>query len=138
MGFNSHYFLGDNAAAGRLFIEAGSVKNAPSFLPVLGARFAHKGDAIETAIPLMQSMLSRKDPAEPGYQDIKNRLEALKGVYFIEQAIKSYKQSYGKKPKALTELIISGTIQQLPRNPYNEEYCLDKEGKVYFDKLNCN
>lgn len=137
MGFNTYYFLGNNAEAGRLFLEGGTIPNSPPFLPILGARFAHKGGVTESAIPLLQSMLERKDQTEPGYQDIKDRFEALKGVYVLEQALKKYEQRYGNKPKVLNELVTSGVLLQLPPNPYNLEYCIDKEGKVYFDKPNC-
>ncbi|MHB8987518.1 MAG: tetratricopeptide repeat protein [Desulfobulbia bacterium] len=137
MGFNTYYFLNQPGEAGKLFLEAARVQNAPAFLPILGARLAQKGGETETAIVIIKSMLADKNPEEPGYADMVDRLHALEGVRVIEQATTRYEKALGRKPSSLAELTTSGILAALPPNPYNLDYCMDTAGIIYFDKPDC-
>jgi hypothetical protein len=137
MGFNAYYFLNQPGEAGKIFLEAAKTPNAPSFLSILGARLAQKGGETETAIVIMKSMLVDKDSEDPGYSDMADRLHALEGVLVIEQAVKKYEMSHGRKPMSLQELTDSKILQNLPPNPYNLDYCMDSAGIIYFDKPDC-
>jgi hypothetical protein len=137
MGFNTYYFLNQPGEAGKIFLEAAKTPNAPPFLSILGARLAQKGGETEAAIIIMKSMLADKNPEEPGYPDMLDRLHALEGVRVIEQASNSYEKTLGRKPSSLSELTASGILAALPPNPYNLDYCMDMDGVIYFDKPNC-
>ena len=137
MGFNAYYFQNKPGEAGKLFLEAAKTPNAPAFLPILGARLAQKGGETQTAIVIMKSMLADKNPEEPGYTDMLDRLHALEGVLVIEQAARRYEKAFGRKPSSLAELTVSGMLATLPPNPYNLAYCMDTAGIVYFDKPDC-
>lgn len=137
MGFNAYYFQDNPGEAGKFFLEAAKTPNAPPFLSILGARLAQKGGETQTAIVIMKSMLVDKNPEEPGYTDMVDRLHALEGVLVIEQAANSYEKSTGRKPSSLAELTASGTLAALPPNPYNLDYCMDREGIIYFDNPDC-
>ena len=137
MGFNAYYFLKQPGEAGKLFLEAAKTPDSPPFLPILGARLAQKGGETETAIVIMKSMLADKNPEEPGYADMVDRLHALEGVLVIEQAASSYEKTLGRKPSSLAELTASGMLAALPPNPYNLDYCMDTAGTIYFDKPDC-
>lgn len=137
MGFNAYYFLNQPGEAGKIFLEAAQIPNAPSFLSILGARLAQKGGETETAIVIMKSMLAGKKPEEPGYAGMADRLHALEGVLVIERAAKNFEMSRGHKPLSLEELTTSGILENLPPNPYKLEYCIDTDGIIYFDKPNC-
>lgn len=137
MGFNLYYFLNKPGDAGKYFLEASKVPGAPSYLAILGARLAQEGGITETAVVLMKSMLASKNPEEPGYVDVVDRLNALEGVLVIEQAVKEYEMSKGYKPASLMELVDSEVLKDLPVNPYNLSYCMDSAGKVYFDNPDC-
>jgi len=137
MGFNSYYFLNQPGAAGKLFLEAAKPPHAPPFLPILGARLAQKGGETETAIVIMKSMLADKNPEEPGYTDMVDRLHALEGVLVIARAANSYEKTVGRKPSSLSELTASGVLAALPPNPYNLDYCMDTAGIIYFDRPDC-
>lgn len=137
MGFNTYYFLKRPGEAGKIFLQAAKIPNAPAFLTILGARLAQKGGETEAAIIIMKSMLADKNPEEPGYVDMLDRLHALEGVLLIEQAAASYEKTLGRKPSSLTELTASGILAAMPPNPYNLDYCIDTAGLIYFDKPDC-
>ena len=136
-GFNTYYFLNQPGKAGRLFLEAAKVPNAPPFLPILGARLAQKGGETQTAILLMKSMLVDKTESDPSYADIVDRLHALEGVLVLEKAVARYRETFGKIPDDIADLVSSGILPALPENPYHLSYCLDQQGVIYFDNPNC-
>ncbi len=137
LGFNTYYFLNQPVEAGKLYLDAAKVPNAPLFLAIVGARLVQKGGETGSAIVIMQSMLAVKDKDEPGYSEMVDRLHALEGVLVIEKAISKYTETMGRKPSSLSELTTSGVLTALPPNPYNLNYCMDTAGLIYFDKPNC-
>ncbi len=136
-GFNSYYFLNQPGKGGKLFLEAAQTPYAPPFLSILGARLAQTGGETESAIIMMKSMLVSKDPEEPGYADLVDRLQALEGSLLIEQAVAEFQKNGNRLPVSLVELKAIGLLEAIPENPYDTEYCIDLDGKVYFDNPNC-
>lgn len=136
-GFNTYYFLKLPGEAGKLFLEAAKIPNAPTFLSILGARLAQKGGETRTAIALMKSMLLNKPTTDPDYEEITERLQALEGVAILEKAVGDYKQKFGAYPDTIARLQTSGILPALPNNPYKVEYCIDKSGIIYFDNPTC-
>jgi hypothetical protein len=137
MGFNSYFFLQDRGKAGRLYLEAAQTPNAPTFLRILGARLAQQGGETQTAVGVLESMLINMQPEEPGYEDIRLRLEALKGVLVIEQAMETYKKNTGRTAVSLNQLLSSGSLPALPQNPYRLDYCIDNAGAIFYDRPDC-
>ncbi len=136
MGFDYYYFLNDYAKASEAFLEAARIKNAPLLLAVLGGRLALKGKRVETAILMLKTMLD--DPAldEKSKKEIGDRIEALKGVLLIENAVKGYRTLYGAPPPSLEILVEKGLLAKIPKNPYSESYYYDREkGEVFFDEI---
>lgn len=137
IGFNHYYFLNQPAEAGKIFLEAAKTPKSPPFLAILGARLALKGGETEAAILLMQSMLKDKTEADEGYADMVDRMHALEGVRVLELAVAQYKEKFGEFPNRLSALTDTGILAALPPNPYKANYCIDPEGRVHFDTLNC-
>lgn len=137
LGFNSYYFLRDSGAAGKYFLAASKVPNAPPFLAILGARLAQRGGETAAAIAMLRAMLAEKGESEPGYEDLRQRLAALEGSLVLETAVKEYGNKYGRQPENLENLVTSGVLGRLPDNPYKLAYCLDSAGIIYFDKPDC-
>ncbi len=138
LGFNHYFYLNDFGKAGKLFLEASKVKNAPSFLVVLGGRLAKQGGETKTAIAMMKSILRDKPETEPGFKDMHKRLIALEDVWELEKARDIYYNSHGRFPLDLSELVEANIIKSIPTNPYkNSSYCIDNSGVIYFDNLDC-
>ena len=120
-----------------MFLEAARVPNAPSFLPILGARLAQKGGETAAAIVLMRSMLADKTPDDPDYDDLSDRLQALQGVQQIEEASRKFQAVFARMAQSIDELLTSGMLATVPANPYKVAYCMDRAGIVYFDQPDC-
>ena len=80
---------------GKSFWRPQKRHNAPPFLAILGARLAQKGGETETAIVIMKSMLADKNPEEPGYTDMVDRLQALEGVLGDRTGRKPLRKNHG-------------------------------------------
>jgi len=137
IGFNQYFFLKDFEKASMSFMDAGRIEGAPVLLPLLGARFAAKSGRSETAIGLLDSMLQDPTMAEAERKEITQRIEALKGVIYLKNALAAYRDKEGEFPDSLEGLIEKRIIARMPSNPYSSEYFYNKEtGEVSFDKLN--
>ncbi len=136
IGFDYYYFLGDYGKASEIFLETAKRKGAPIFFALLGARFALKGQRTTAAIQMLLSML--KDPGldDEKREEIKKRLEALKGVSLLERSVNRYHKKYGRYPSSLSDLIDKGFLQHMPVNPYGGKFFLNPEtGEISFDKV---
>lgn len=136
MGFNYYYFLSDYAKASDIFLKTAKIKNSPALIPILGARFAHKAQHSETAVALLEGMLT-----DPGLDDFKRteiqkRIQALRGSLILEKALARHKQTFGDYPSRLETLVDRQLITSMPVNPYGTNYRFDQEtGRVFFDRV---
>jgi len=138
IGFNTYFFLKNPGEAGRIYLKTAKIPNAPQFLSIIGARLAQENGETKAAIALLKSMLVDQKKHVPGFADMMDRLHALEGVLVIEEAVARYEKNKGSKPISFDELIASGAISSMPKNPYKVKYCIDSSGSIYFDKPHCN
>lgn len=137
MAFNEYYFNNDLVLASEYFLKAAKAPNAPPFLGIVGSRLAQKSGETTVAIAIVRSTLSGMNDDDSGYRDLLDRLEALLGVQELEKAVESFQKRFSRLPYSLDEIVNSGIVPSLPKNPYNVGYCIDRAGKLYFDNLDC-
>ena len=138
MSFNSYYFLNNNSQAGHILLDAvKNINNTPAYFTPLGTRLIQKGGETATAISLLNAILEDKNPADPEYVEINQRLEALKGVLLLEQAVHQYSKRYGGFPDNIENMLSAEILEELPNNPYNLPYCVNQNGIIFFDRPNC-
>lgn len=138
LSFSYYYFLNDYVRAGEILLNAAEeMKNPPEYMAILGARLIKKGGQTQSGIILLKSVLTTMEPDEPGYQDIQDRLSALQATLILEKAVAAYKQQFAKFPENAEQLLEKGVLSTLPDNPYELEFCIDQEGRVFFDRPDC-
>jgi len=130
IGFNYFYFIKDNLEASRQLMEASKVPNAPLALATLASRLAAKSGQTLTAIVFLRAMLEKTED-EDKRKELELRIEALKGVLTLEQALERYRSAFGNEAQSLEELVTSGIIAELPINPYERPFEL-REGVISF------
>ena len=130
IGFNYFYFIKDNLEASRQLMEASKVPNAPLALATLASRLAAKSGQTLTAIVFLKAMLEKTED-EDKRKELELRIEALKGVLTLEQALERYRSAFGNEAQSLEELVTSGIIAELPINPYERPFEL-REGVISF------
>jgi hypothetical protein len=133
LGFDYFYYLKDNEQAAKYMRLSAERPGAPPIVANLAARLSHRSGQTVTAIAMLKSMVERTEEGKLKDQYTK-RLEAHLAVYAIEQAIERFERENQRKPDSLKELISSGTLSELPVNPYGNHFLYEADsGRVFFD-----
>lgn len=128
-GFNSFYFLHEDAKASEYLMEASKRPGAGPMLASLATRLAYKGKKTENGIIFLQEMIKRTED-ESIRKQYETRLNALKVILFLERAAAVYQDSFKKQPERLDELIAKGIITAIPKDPYGGKFYIDKDGSI--------
>jgi hypothetical protein len=128
-GFNHFYFLQENEKAAEFLMEASRRPSADPILVSIASKLAFKEKKTETSIQFLEEMLQRTDD-ESIKQRFTKRIEALRGILLLEQAVAHYQKRYHVKPRSFEMLIAKGIIQKVPEDPYGGKFYLDPSGNV--------
>ena len=133
VGFDYFYYLKDNASAAECMKISSERPAAPPIAASLAVRLSYKAGQTLTAIAMLKTMYEQAQD-EKLKEQYGKRLEAHLAAHVIEQAIEKYKTINGRPPHSLTDLVISGTIKELPENPLGTPFKYDPEtGHISFD-----
>lgn len=127
-GFNSAYFLHDYRAAADFFQKAAILSGDPLFAN-LSARYFHQAGRDELGILFIDSM-------EKGAKDEKIkksfhlRKEALVAAKMISDAVSRFREINMTNPVSMEQLVNSGFLKTIPKDPYGGKFYLTEKGKV--------
>jgi hypothetical protein len=128
-GFNSFFFLHDNAKAAE-FLETASQRPGPSEqLLSLASRLAYKEKKTENAILFLEA-ITKKTEDERLKKVYETRVRALQARLFLERAVSVYKEKFGRFPAFLQRLIDSGIIKEIPMDPYGGKFSISRGGEI--------
>jgi hypothetical protein len=127
-GFNAFYFLQQNEKASEYLMEASRRTDDNSFMATLAARLAYKANKTENAIIFLNQML--QTAVGSSRETYQTRLDALKGIYVLEQAVKAYRNKFNHLPLNLHEPFFLERFPVFPSDPYGGVYYLDPDGSV--------
>ncbi len=130
MGFNSFYFLHDNAQAAEYLMESSKRPGSPPLVGLLAARLASNSGGTETAISFLQQLEAHTED-DANRNLIHNRRITLEGILVLEQAVALYEQKFRELPKDLDALVKKGFLKQLPTDPYGGTFYLNDQGKIW-------
>ncbi len=129
LGFNYFYFLQDNEKAAFYLMESAKRGTSSSLIPILAARLAYQGKRTENAIIFLQEII-RKTDDEAIKKAYETRLNALKGILFLERAAAVYQERFKKQPGNLDDLTAKNVIREIPKDPYGGKFYIDKDGSI--------
>lgn len=127
-GFNSAYFLHDYRAAADFMQKAALLSGDPLFAN-LSARYFHQAGHTELGILFIDSM-------EKGAKDKKIRKsfllrkEALIAAQKISVAITKFRELNKIAPTSIEQLVSSGFLTSVPKDPYGGQFYISDKGKV--------
>lgn len=127
-GFNYGYFLKDYVKAAHYFKQVGYLTGNELYIS-LASRYFYESGRTDLAIAYLMTMEknARNDSIKKSFQI---RLEALKGVKRIEEALDRYRKRYGRMPSTLETLLKTGYLTNVPPDPYGGTFYLDEKGHV--------
>ncbi|ALA60161.1 hypothetical protein [Nitrospira moscoviensis] len=127
LGYN-HYFILEDAAKGAEYMSAAAkLPGGPAYLPGLASRMYAEANNPDVALQLLRALwLQTSDP------DMREVLEKRAKEIIIERDIRNleaardaFLRKRGHFPSALSDLIMSGEIAQLPEEPFGGNYTFD-------------
>lgn len=127
-GFNAAFFNKDYKSAAKYMQKAAVLSGQPLFTN-LAARFFYESGETEFGLLFLENM-------EKGAKDEKVkklyalRKTALSGVAQIQKAVAAYAAKYGRTPSEIPELVKTGFLKAVPRDPYRGEFYIDKDGTI--------
>ena len=130
-GFNLYHFGRDPAQASRWLVigsERAKVAQDQWALQNVAARWIEKGYETSNAANLVENMANSAPPgAFRKYLHV--RAARLQELSRLQKLADRYAERYGRKLAQLEDLMETGMIESLPRDPLGFGYDLDTEGK---------
>ena len=127
LGITQALFIGDDAQAQENFALGARLPDAPAFLGRLAAKqMAASGD-IDQAISFVGELIQNTvDPTQrAAYIDRFHELEHERNLRALETAAKEFKRRFGRAPQSIADLVDSGIVSSIGKDPFGGEYSID-------------
>lgn len=129
LGYNHYFVLGDSAKGAEYISRAAKVPGGPGFLSGLATRMYAESGNPDVALQFLEAMW-RENPDVAVREKLEMRVKEViieRDLRRLEDAIQRYRQTERKYPKALSDLVSSGTLPAMPEEPFGGSYQLDSE-----------
>lgn len=130
IGFNYFYFMKDNVKGAQYMMEASKLPESPPYLVTFAARLSSQAMQMRVGILFLKDMINQTQD-EKIRKHYQKRLMALEMLELLHNAKILYEKKYQKALSSLDQLVISGIMNELPRDPYGGEFVLLDNGSVY-------
>ncbi|CUS36606.1 conserved exported hypothetical protein [Candidatus Nitrospira nitrificans] len=138
LGFNHFFHLGDHLRAAEYMAQAARIPGPfpigpPHYTARLASRLYVQGKNPEVALEFLEAMLEQTTD-ELVREKLQRRIKRVsleRDLQMLEQLIRQYTASKGRRPASLMELVSAGLLPGIPLEPYGGDYLYDsKTGKV--------
>lgn len=131
LGFNHFFYMDDYSKAAEYISLASKLPGHPAYLPLLAARLFVQAQSPDIALEFLARMHSEaKD--EKVRMEIDERAKEViveRDIQFLEGGIKRYIATYKRDPEGVEDLVASGIINIIPKEPFGGYYYIDKVTK---------
>jgi hypothetical protein len=133
-GFNRYFFEKNPAAGAQALLEAvpRMGDEAESWaMQNLAARWIERGYSAGEAARIVGGMA---DSANPGRfkRYLSDRARRLRDLAMLKEAAQRFRDSTGRPPASLDELLTAKLIERIPEDPFRRGYTLDSLGEPVF------
>jgi len=132
LGFIQYLGLHDYLAAAKTFEEGSKVPNAHPWMRIMAAKMLSDAGNIETARYMWQNIYN-----ESADKNLKQNAELHLACLAVDQEvpqlesrISEFRSRTGRNPSSWRELIASGLLRAIPRDPIGTAYVLCEDGHV--------
>jgi tetratricopeptide (TPR) repeat protein len=132
IGYDYYYELCDPAKAAPFFQQASKLPGSPEYLAKLAARMTVEGGDPDAALEFLQRFYQQTQEARlrEALADKIKQIVVERDIRFLEEGVRRYRAHYGKRPKALRDLVRGQIIGRIPEEPFGGRYELDADGSV--------
>ncbi|MBI5577183.1 MAG: hypothetical protein HY896_12590 [Deltaproteobacteria bacterium] len=137
IGYIRYFSLGDPVRGGEALFEASRIPGSAPYLPLLASRMLSEGRAPATALAFLERMMDQEtNPARRETLDRRMREVIVeRDVQMLERAAEEYRRREGRAPERLSDLVSTGMISSVPREPNGGRYIITSEGKVRSNRV---
>ena len=127
LGFNYYFELHDDAQAADYIAKASRLAGAPEYLASFATRLYVSAREPQVAIDFLAQMYEQTSD-ENIKRILEQRLKEVvveRDLQLVEEAISRYRERYNRAPERLEDLVTSGLLRSLPREPFGGRYLYD-------------
>jgi hypothetical protein len=128
-GFNSFFFLHDNAKAAEYLMTASRRPGPSEQLASFAARLAYKDKKTENAILFLEA-IEKKTEDKRLKKEYETRIRALQARLILERSVSAYKEKFNRTPVSLQRMIENGILKEIPRDPYGGKFSIGPDGEI--------
>jgi hypothetical protein len=128
-GFNSFFFLHDNAKAAEYLMTASRRTGPSEQLVSFAARLEYKDKKTENAILFLEA-IEKKTEDERLKKEYDTRILALKARLSLERSVSAYKEKFNRAPISLQQIIEKGIMKEIPKDPYGGKFSIGSDGEI--------
>ena len=129
VGFNSFFFLHDNAKAAEYLMTASRRPGPSEQLVSLAARLEYKDKKTENAILFLEA-IEKKTEDERLKKEYETRISALQARLLLERSVSAYKEKFKRSPVSLQQMIEKGIMKEIPKDPYGGKFSIGPDGEI--------
>ena len=130
---NVYYFdKRDYAKASRAFEAGGKFPGSPPFMKIMAAKIAAEGESLETSYALWLDIYqtASDNDIRKNAEDHLKLVKAEMDLRQIDKLADDYEKKSRRRPARLNELVESGFLPGLPKDPDGFPYILGETGKA--------
>ncbi len=128
-GFNSFFFLHDNAKAAEYLMTASRRPGPSEQLVSFAARLEYKDKKTENAILFLEA-IEKKTEDERLKKEYETRIRALQARLILERSVSAYKERFNRVPISLKQMIEKGILKEIPKDPYGGKFSIGSDGEI--------
>lgn len=137
IGYTQYFSLGNPVDGGRSMMEAARLPGSPAYLAGLATRMLSQGRDPAAALAFLTTM--EKEETDDARRAVLRRriLEVAveRDIQDLERAAAAYHAATGRPPADLADLVRSGLIAEIPREPNGGAYRLRADGTIRSDRV---
>jgi tetratricopeptide (TPR) repeat protein len=133
LGFIEYLGKHDYLAAAQAFEDGSKVPNAHPWLKIMAAKMLSDAGSIETARYMWQNIYN-----ESTDKNLKQNaalhlasLAADQEMAKLESMIAEFRRRFSRNPSSWREMIATGMLHSIPRDPAGDPYVLSADGRVH-------
>jgi hypothetical protein len=133
-GFIYLWHLKDHKKAGEAFLEGSRHPNAPKWMESMAAQSLAQGGEFETSKLLWQKQYeeAENDQVRDNARNHLYCLQANEDMWTLEFLLEKYKKRTGRPAKSLQQLVNTGLLRMLPRDPSGATYNYDPNNETVY------
>lgn len=131
--FNRYYFEHKPQEASNILIGVADRLPQKEDVLAIAAKWQEKGEDIQAALAVIRTM--QRETRDAKLKTIlQMRIDRLQGVIALREAAARYEKRMGRPLTDFSQLVTSGELENLPRDPTGLGYVLNEQGKpmLYF------